>query len=106
MSDEKRLEGEQTALLERVKPKLKRPPMYQVVMLNDDYTPMDFVVVVLETFFSMSSEQAVRVMLDVHQKGKAHCGVFTRDVAETKVAQVIDFARSNDHPLLCTIEKV
>ncbi|GAB1259131.1 ATP-dependent Clp protease adapter ClpS [Aurantivibrio plasticivorans] len=86
------------------KPKLKRPPLYKVVMLNDDYTPMEFVVEVLETFFSMGREQATRTMLQVHTHGKAVCGVFTRDIAETKAAQVNQYARENQHPLLCEIE--
>ncbi|TQV73570.1 ATP-dependent Clp protease adapter ClpS [Exilibacterium tricleocarpae] len=86
------------------KPELKRPPMYKVVMLNDDYTPMDFVVEVLEAFFGMTREKATRVMLTVHTEGKAVCGVFTRDIAETKAAQVNQYARENQHPLLCEIE--
>lgn len=87
-------------------PKLNRPSMYKVVLLNDDYTPMDFVVVVLQQFFTMSYPRAVKVMLEVHRQGKAACGVFTRDIAETKVAQVNEFARLNEHPLLCKMEKV
>lgn len=106
MSKGKGCVGAEPVLLETVKPVLKRPSMYAVVMLNDDYTPMDFVVLVLEKFFNMTLEQAVGAMLDVHQKGRANCGVYSRDVAETKVAQVIDFARRHDHPLLCKIEKV
>lgn len=90
--------------IEEEKPKLKRPPMYKVVMLNDDYTPMDFVVEVLEMFFAMNREQATRIMLQVHTQGKAVCGVFTRDIAETKAAQVNQYARENQHPLLCEIE--
>ena len=88
-----------------VKPELQRPPMYQVVLLNDDYTPMDFVVAVLELFFSMSRERATQVMLHVHTRGKGVCGVFTREVAETQVTQVNEFSRSHQHPLLCTMEK-
>lgn len=87
-------------------PKLSRPSKYQVLILNDDYTPMDFVVVVLQQFFAMSYPQAVKVMLDVHTHGKAICGIYTRDIAETKVAQVNEFARLNEHPLLCKMEKV
>ncbi|MGH1471245.1 MAG: ATP-dependent Clp protease adapter ClpS [Cellvibrionaceae bacterium] len=86
------------------KPRLKRPPMYKVIMLNDDYTPMEFVVEVLETFFALGREQATKVMLQVHTEGKAVCGVFTRDIAETKAAQVNQYARENQHPLLCEIE--
>ncbi len=88
------------------KPKLKRPPMYKVVLLNDDYTPMDFVVEILEMFFSMSREKATHVMLTVHVHGKAVCGIYTRDIAETKAAQVNQYARENQHPLLCEIEAV
>lgn len=91
---------------ERAKPKLQRPSLYQVVILNDDFTPMDFVVAVLKLFFSMQTEQAVATMLKVHYQGRAVCGVFTRDIAETKVAQVNDFAREHEHPLLCTYERV
>ncbi len=86
------------------KPKLKRPPMYQVVLLNDDFTPMEFVVDVLERFFSMDREKATQVMLAVHTQGKGVCGVFSRDVAETKAAQVNQYSRQNEHPLLCEIE--
>lgn len=93
-------------VVEAVRPKLKRPPMYQVVLLNDDFTPMDFVVDVLKKFFGMNHEQAVYVMLQVHHNGKGVCGVYTRDIAETKVAQVNDFARSHEHPLLCSMEAI
>jgi ATP-dependent Clp protease adaptor protein ClpS len=88
------------------KPKLKKPPMYQVVLMNDDYTPMDFVVEVLNIFFGMNTEKATRVMLQVHTEGKGVCGVFTVDVAETKVKQVNEFARLNQHPLLCLSERI
>ncbi|ACE84621.1 ATP-dependent Clp protease adapter ClpS [Cellvibrio japonicus] len=88
------------------KPKLKRPSMYKVVLLNDDYTPMDFVVHILETFFSMTREKATHVMLTVHVHGKAVCGIYTRDIAETKAAQVNQYSRENQHPLLCEIEAV
>ena len=88
------------------KSRLSRPTKYVVYLLNDDYTPMDFVVVVLQQFFAMSYPQAVKVMLDVHNHGKAVCGFYTRDIAETKVAQVNEFARLNEHPLLCKMEKV
>lgn len=89
----------------RTRPRTRKPSNYKVLMLNDDYTPMEFVVLVLQRFFSMSIEDATRVMLQVHQQGVAVCGVFTYEVAETKVAQVIDFARENQHPLQCTLEK-
>ncbi len=87
------------------RPELKKPPMFKVVILNDDYTPMEFVVIVLETFFAMSRENATRVMLHVHTQGKGVCGVFTRDVADTKVAQVNAFARAHQHPLMCSMEE-
>jgi len=87
-------------------PKLKQPPMYKVVLLNDDYTPMDFVVDVLETFFHMGREQATNVMLNVHTQGKGICGIYTRDIAETKAAQVNQYASDNEHPLLSEIEAV
>jgi len=92
------------ALVEESKPRLKRPPMYKVIMFNDDYTPMEFVVDVLETFFGMNREKATRVMLRVHTEGRAVCGVFSRDVAETKSAQVMKCAREHQHPLVCEIE--
>ena len=87
----------------RTKP--KKPSQYKVLMLNDDYTPMEFVVMVLKRFFKMDLEQATRVMLHVHQKGVGVCGIFPYEVAETKVNQVMDFARQNQHPLQCTLEK-
>lgn len=92
-------------LLDEARPQLKPPSRYKVIMLNDDYTPMDFVVEVLEGFFSMSREQATQVMLRVHTEGKAVCGVFSRDVAETKAAQVNEHARDCQHPLMCQIER-
>ncbi len=86
------------------RPELKNPSMYKVVLLNDDYTPMEFVVEILETFFYMSREKATQVMLTVHTQGKGVCGVFTRDIAETKAAQVNQYSRDNQHPLLAEIE--
>lgn len=86
------------------KPKLKPPPMYKVVLLNDDYTPMEFVVEILETFFHMTREKATQVMLTVHTQGKGVCGIYTKDVAETKAAQVNQYSRENQHPLLAEIE--
>ncbi|MBB1073129.1 ATP-dependent Clp protease adapter ClpS [Rhodoferax sp. 4810] len=91
-------------LLQEARPQLKQPPLYKVLLLNDDYTPMDFVVQVLEQFFAMNYEQAVQVMLHVHTRGAGVCGVFSRDIAETKVTQVNDYSRANHHPLLCTME--
>ena len=87
------------------KPKVKKPPLYRVILLNDDYTPMEFVVHVLERFFGMNTEQATEVMLHVHRRGVGICGVFPYEVAETKVTQVMDCARQNQHPLQCTLEK-
>jgi ATP-dependent Clp protease adaptor protein ClpS len=89
----------------RTRPKTKKPSNYKVLLLNDDYTPMEFVVLVLQRYFSMDLEDATRVMLQVHQQGVAVCGVFTYEVAETKVTQVMDFARKHQHPLQCVMEK-
>ena len=91
-------------VLEAKKAKVKPPPLFKVMLLNDDYTPMEFVVEVLEIFFRMNREQATHVMLTVHTQGKGVCGIFTRDIAETKAAQVNQYARENEHPLLCEIE--
>lgn len=90
--------------LEKARSRLQHPRLYRVVMMNDDYTPMDFVVHVLESFFGMQREQATRVMLTVHTEGKAVCGTYSRDVAETKTEQVNRYARENEHPLICNIE--
>jgi ATP-dependent Clp protease adaptor protein ClpS len=90
---------------EEARPKLKRPPLFKVVLINDDYTPMEFVVHVLESFFLMNREKATRIMLHVHTRGKGVCGLFTRDIAETKVAQVNEYSRANQHPLLCAMEE-
>ena len=89
----------------KAKPKTKKPAMYRVLILNDDYTPMEFVVHILERFFNKSREEATRVMLHVHKRGVGVCGVFTYEIAETKVQQVMDFARQHQHPLQCTLEK-
>lgn len=94
-----------TGVVVRSKPKTKKPSMYKVIMLNDDYTPMEFVVFVLERFFNKTNEDATRIMLHVHQKGVGVCGVFTYEIAETKVQQVMDLARQHQHPLQCTLEK-
>lgn len=91
--------------LQEARPALKPPSMYKVILLNDDYTPMDFVVEVLERFFSMNREKATQIMLAVHNEGRAVCGIYTRDVAETKATQVNQHARKAQHPLLCEIEK-
>jgi ATP-dependent Clp protease adaptor protein ClpS len=97
-------EGHTGLLVEEAAPEVRQPPLYSVVLLNDDYTPMEFVVEVLERFFRMDRESATRVMLEVHMKGKGVCGVFTYEIAETKVAQVLGFSRDNQHPLMCTLE--
>ena len=94
-----------TGLATRTRSKTRQPTPYRVLMLNDDYTPMEFVVLCLQRFFRMDMEAATRVMLHVHQKGVGVCGTFSYEVAETKVGQVIDFARQNQHPLQCTLEK-
>jgi len=87
------------------KPKLKKPPLFKVVLVNDDYTPMEFVVEVLQVFFSLDQEKATRIMLHVHTKGKGVCGVYTREIAETKVAQVNQYSQERKHPLLCEMEE-
>ena len=100
-----RHEHEHGTLVAPGKPEVAPPPMYQVMLLNDDYTPMDFVVAVLQQFFALDMERATQVMLHVHQRGVGVCGVYTYEVAETKVAQVIETARRHQHPLQCTMEK-
>ena len=95
----------QTGVVVQTKPKTKKPSMYKVLMLNDDYTPMEFVVHVLERFFNKGQEEATKIMLHVHQRGVGICGVFTYEVAETKVTQVMDLAQQQEHPLQCTLEK-
>jgi ATP-dependent Clp protease adaptor protein ClpS len=94
-----------TGVVTKTRPKTKRPSLYKVLLLNDDYTPMEFVVYVLERFFNKQREEATRIMLHVHQKGVGICGVYTYEVAETKVTQVMNFARQHQHPLQCTMEK-
>jgi ATP-dependent Clp protease adaptor protein ClpS len=96
---------EQIGVATKTRTKPKKPSQFKVLMLNDDYTPMEFVVMCLKRFFSMDLEQATRVMLHVHQKGVGVCGIFPYEIAETKVNQVMDFARQNQHPLQCTLEK-
>ncbi len=91
--------------VDEARPATKRPPLYKVVLLNDDYTPMDFVVEVLEKFFRLDRSKATQVMLHVHTRGKGVCGVFTYDIAETKVALVNQYSRDHQHPLLCTMEE-
>lgn len=94
-----------TGIITKTRTKTKKPNLYRVLLLNDDYTPMEFVVYVLERFFNKGTEDATRIMLHVHQKGVGVCGVYTFEVAETKVSQVMDFARQHQHPLQCTMEK-
>jgi ATP-dependent Clp protease adaptor protein ClpS len=98
-------DGPGTGVVVKAKPKTKKPSMYKVLMLNDDYTPMEFVVHILERFFNKSRQEATRIMLHVHRRGVGICGVYTYEVAETKVTQVMDFARQHQHPLQCTLEK-
>lgn len=97
-------EGQGNTATAEAKPKLKRPPMYKVLLMNDDYTPMDFVVHVLEIFFGMGPEQATQVMLAVHTKGMGVCGIFPKDIAETKAAQVVQYAKEHQHPLMAEVE--
>jgi ATP-dependent Clp protease adaptor protein ClpS len=97
--------GPGTAVITKTKPQVKRPSLYRVLILNDDYTPMEFVVHVLERFFNKDHEAATRIMLHVHHHGIGECGIYTYEVAETKVTQVMDFARKHQHPLQCVMEK-
>ena len=92
-------------IVEEARPRLKRPPLFKVVLLNDDYTPMEFVVDVLQNIFGMDRTKATRIMLEVHTRGKGICGVFTYEIAETKVSQVNSYSRQHQHPLLCTMEE-
>ena len=102
---EERTQHERGLVTEEAEPRLKRPPLFRVILLNDDYTPMEFVVHILERFFAKSRQEATRIMLHVHRRGAGICGVYTYEVAETKVTQVMDFARQHQHPLQCTLEK-
>lgn len=97
--------GDGELAVQETRPELAPPPMYKVIIMNDDYTPMDFVVDVLESFFNMDREKATRIMLTIHMEGQATVGIYTRDVAETKAAQVVDYAQQNHHPLLCRVEQ-
>ncbi len=105
MSKWKELIGDQEVLEEEVVEQFEKPPMYNVILLNDDYTPMDFVIDVLCKFFNMNAEQATDIMLEIHYKGKGRCGTFTSEIAETKVDQVSQYSLENEHPLQCTMEK-
>jgi ATP-dependent Clp protease adaptor protein ClpS len=101
---EDELDGE--LAVQEAKPKLKKPPMYKVLLLNDDFTPMDFVVLILQSIFYKDKEEAVRITMNVHTSGIGVCGVYTKDIAETKIQQVIAYAQENQHPLQCTLEEV
>lgn len=103
--DQERAPDHQTGILLKPKPKTKKPSMYKVLLLNDDYTPMEFVVHVLERFFNKNKIEATDIMLHVHRRGVGLCGIYTLEVAETKVQQVMDFAKANEQPLQCTMEK-
>lgn len=105
MSEKATQRQDEGLALQEAKPKLKRPPLYKVILINDDYTPMDFVVHILEIFFSLDRQTATRIMLEVHTRGKGVCGIYTHETAETKVSQVNAYAREHQHPLLCTMEK-
>lgn len=105
MTDQEKDDDADTALITKTRSRTERPPLYKVLLLNDDYTPMEFVIQVLERFFSLTHAQSVEIMLTVHKKGLAVVGVFSFEIAETKVAQVMEFAQKNQHPLQCTMEK-
>ncbi len=104
MSEKKQIQRSDGIAVQEAEPKLKRPQLYRVLLLNDDYTPMEFVVIVLQRFFHLSSEKAVQIMLNVHTRGSGVCGVYTAEIAETKIRQVLNFATENEHPLQCTME--
>ncbi|NND45976.1 MAG: ATP-dependent Clp protease adapter ClpS [Xanthomonadales bacterium] len=105
MSQNMESQNDRGIALEEVRPEIKRPPMYKVILLNDDYTPMDFVVEVLRVFFNMDHDRATQIMLNVHTRGKGVCGVYTFEIAETKVVQVNEYSRQNEHPLQCGMEQ-
>jgi len=103
--DQTQHEGDHGTVIEAAPPELAKPPLYSVLLLNDDYTPMEFVIEVLCRFFAMDMEKATQIMLHVHTRGRAVCGIYSREVAEAKVSQVTAFSRIHHHPLLCTMEK-
>ena len=105
MSDSKEIQRTGGLVVEEAKPKLKRPQLFRVLLINDDYTPMEFVVEILESVFGMKRPRATRVMLEVHTKGKGICGLYNYEIAETKVAQVMGIAQQQQHPLMCTMEE-
>ena len=104
MSDGKEIQRSDSLVVEEAKPKLKRPQLYRVILINDDYTPMEFVVMVLQRFFRLPHDDAVQIMLNVHTKGSGVCGVYPSEIAQTKVREVMNFAKENEHPLQCTME--
>ncbi|MGB0541443.1 MAG: ATP-dependent Clp protease adapter ClpS [Hyphomicrobiales bacterium] len=106
MVDDNKFENNDSLIKTQTKDKLKKPSLYKVLILNDDYTPMEFVVYLLKSFFNKSNEEATKIMLHVHQNGIGVCGIFSYEIAETKVIQVLDTSRKNNHPLQCTMEKV
>ena len=105
MSEKTGHHPDESLVVQEAKPRLKRPPLFKVILINDDYTPMEFVVHILEAFFTLDRETATRIMLEVHTRGKGICGIYTHEIAETKVSQVNCYSRENQHPLLCTMEK-
>jgi ATP-dependent Clp protease adaptor protein ClpS len=105
MADQPNHHPEDGLLVQEAKPRLKKPPLFKVFLLNDDFTPMEFVVEILKVFFGMDEERATQVMLHVHTRGMGVCGVYSRDIAETKVKQVNDFSRQHQHPLLCDMDE-
>jgi ATP-dependent Clp protease adaptor protein ClpS len=105
MEDERSNDGDEGLALKEARPEVKRPPLYKVVLMNDDYTPMEFVVMLLEKLFGMERDKATRIMLNVHTRGKGVCGIYTYEIAETKVAQVNEYSRRHQHPLMCTLEE-
>ena len=105
MTDQHDADQDHGLVVEEARPRVKRPPLYKVVLLNDDYTPMEFVVDVLQKIFAMDRMKATRIMLEVHTRGKGVCGIYTYEIAETKVSQVNGYSRQHQHPLLCTMEE-
>ena len=105
MEDERSNDGDEGLALKEARPEIKPPPLYKVVLMNDDYTPMEFVVMLLEKLFGMERDKATRIMLHVHTRGKGVCGIYTYEIAETKVAQVNEYSRRHQHPLLCKLEE-
>jgi len=105
MADEREHNGDEDLALKEAKPEIKEPPLYKVVLINDDFTPMEFVVMLLEKLFAMDREKATRIMLHIHTQGKGVCGIYTHEIAETKVAQANEYAQRHQHPLLCSMEE-